>query len=151
MKHNQRFLALLLLALVVHVSGLAQTSTSRVEKQHQATAFMKAHLAQTEELILRSLNSPFENEGLNAPLQTVRDLEQVFPDYPFVKLIVPLENILNNEQADPTSRMLAALALDELHSDAGDVIIAATANRSENVGVQTLCQALLAQAKTTQP
>lgn len=149
MKHFVKFLSFLTLVLFLGATGLAQTSTSRVEKQHKATAFIKAHLTQTEDHILRALNSPFPDEGLQSPLQTVRDLEQLFPAYSFEKFIIPLENILKNDQVDPTSRMLAALALDELHSDAGDDIITATAIKSDNVGVQTLCKALLAKAKSS--
>ncbi len=136
------------LLVVMSVTGSAQNPTSRIEKQHRATVFMRSHLTQTEDLILRALKSPFENEGLNGPLQTLRDLEQLFPDYPFEKLIGPLDEILKNEKADPKSRMLAALALDELHSDAGDIIIKNIADKLENSEVKTLCNALLTSAKT---
>jgi hypothetical protein len=141
------FLSILALVLFVSESGQAQKPTSRVEKQHHATTFIKSHLKQTEDRMLSALNAPFENEGLNGPLQTVRDLEQLFPDYPFEKLLVPLENILKNEQADPTSRMLAALAIDELHSDAGDSVIKNVAEKLENTEVKLLCKALLFNAK----
>lgn len=54
---------------------------------------------------------------------------------------------LKNERVDPTSRMLTALALDELHSDAGDLVVKAVAEKCDDSGVQNLCKALLTMAK----
>jgi hypothetical protein len=76
-------------------------------------------------------------------LQTLRDLEQIFPVYQFSKLLAPLESLLKDEKADPVARRLAALALDELHSDAGDAVIREVAGGSDDRGLQTLCEALL--------
>ena len=148
MKQYLALLSLLLLVLFGNATAQTRKTTARVEKQHKATAFMKEHLKQTEDETLKNLQSPFENQGLNGPLQTVRELEQFFPDYPFEKLLLPLENILKDEQAEPSSRMLAALALDELHSDAGDLVVKAVADKCDNSGVQSLCKALLGRGKT---
>ena len=76
-------------------------------------------------------------------LQTLRELEHVFPAYPFDSLLVPLENVMKNEKSDRVARRLAALALDELHSDAGDAEIQAVADTCDDPGLQSLCQALL--------
>jgi hypothetical protein len=81
-------------------------------------------------------------------LQDLRELEQIFPGYPFAKLLVPLEDIVKDEQADGVSRTLATLALDELHSDAGDAVIKQVANSSNDKGLQTLCIALLVRGAT---
>ena len=148
MRQYLAFLSLLLLVLFGNASAQTHISTARVEKQHKATAFMKEHLKDTENQTLKNLQSPFGNEGINGALQTVRELEQFFPNYPFEKFLLPLENILKDEQAEATSRMLAALALDELHSDAGDLVVKAVADKCENSGVQHLCKALLSTAKT---
>jgi hypothetical protein len=67
----------------------------------------------------------------------------LFPEYPFSTIITPLETILKESTSDPIARRLAALALDELHSDAGDAIIKNVADMSDDKGLQTLCQALL--------
>ena len=76
-------------------------------------------------------------------VQTFRDLEQMFPKYSFASSLEPLGNKLKDEKADPTVRMLAALALDELHSDAGDAIISEVAGSSTDEGLKSLCSALL--------
>jgi len=142
---RKHILAIAMLLIVVVLSTTAQTRkpTSRLEKQHTSITFVKERLNKTETGLVGILEKPFANEGLNPPLQTIRDLVQLFPDYAFSKLIPPLKNILRDNTADPTSRMLAALALDELHSDSGDLVIKEMAEKSENVGIQTLCKALL--------
>ena len=50
---------------------------------------------------------------------------------------------MKDETSDSIARRLAALALDELHSDAGDAVIKDVADKSDDKGLQTLCQALL--------
>jgi hypothetical protein len=117
-------------------------STTRLEKQHSPSRFLKEHLEQTEASILQALQGA--NPGSQrAAIQTLRDLEQLFPEYPFATLLTPLEKILKEEESDPIARKLAALALDELHSDAGDAIIREVANASDDKGLQSLCEALL--------
>jgi hypothetical protein len=117
-------------------------STTRLEKQHKPSSFLKEHLKQTEESILQSLQTGNVGSQRSA-IQTLRDLEQMFPEYPFSALLAPLEKILKDEKADSVSRRLAALALDELHSDAGDAVIQEVAGACDDKGLQTLCQALL--------
>jgi hypothetical protein len=118
-----------------------KVSSTRFEKQHKISRFVEKHLPQTEMSLLVSIN------GKNAPaqqsaLQTLRELERLFPDYPFDSLLVPLEVLLKDTKADILSRTLAALALDDLHSDAGDAIIKDMLNE-ENKELQTLCNALM--------
>jgi hypothetical protein len=67
----------------------------------------------------------------------------MFPQYPFQASLAPLGKKLKDEKADPTVRCLAALALDELHSNAGDAVIRDVAGSSQDKGLQTLCNALL--------
>lgn len=76
-------------------------------------------------------------------IQSLRELMQLAPEYPFSTLIAPLDSVLNNEQTDQIVRWLSALALDELHSDAGDAAIKAMSTHSKDKGLQTLCTALL--------
>ena len=117
-------------------------STNRIQKQHNYTQFQKTQMKASEASILAAMNS--QSVGLQqTAMQTLRDLEQLDPDYPFGSLIAPLGEKLLSEQTDPTVRVLAALALDELHSNAGDAIIRAVAEKSQNPDVQNLCRALL--------
>ena len=139
----KRVLFFLTVVLAVGVAAsLAQNlSTTRLEKQHGASHFQKSHLKQTEASLLMSLDSTWQGDQ-QAAIQTVRDLEQMFPTYEFASLIKPLERILKDANGDPVARRLAALALDELHSDAGDAVIYDVASASDDKGLQTLCKAL---------
>jgi hypothetical protein len=134
-------LAVGLLLVAVSVQAQETKSTSRVEQQHKYTHFQKGQMKQSEASLLAAIESP--STGLQqTAIQSMRDLEQMDTAYPFSSLIGPLSEKLKNEKADKVVRMLAALALDELHSDAGDAAIRSVAENSTDTGLQTLCQAL---------
>jgi hypothetical protein len=136
-------LAAALIILVASAQGQESKSTTHLEKQHNLdTRFLRAHLKQTEESLVPALKDTVVNRQITA-VQDIRELEQVFPEYPFSVLLKPLEERLGDENTDPVVRRLVALALDELHSDAGDAIIKATADSSQDKDLQTLCKALL--------
>lgn len=120
--------------------------TTRLEAQHKPTTSMGKRLAQYEENLLKTLES--DNPAVQAQaVQTIRELEQMFPKYPFKSSLAPLEAKLKDEKADGIVRRLAALALDELHSDAGDAVIKDVATSSQDVGLQILCKALLVRSQ----
>lgn len=132
----------LLLFITLSAHAQEEKSTARIEQQHKISHFQAGQMKSSEAGILQGLesNSPRLQQ---TSIQTLRELMQLAPDYPFNTLMAPLEKALNNEQADRTVRWLSALALDELHSDAGDKAIRAMATNSTDKGLQTLCQALL--------
>jgi hypothetical protein len=144
-------LQILCKALLIE-SGLDRSTTSsidpsepttRFEKQHKLAArFLREHLKQTEQSLSLALKDTVVNRQITA-VQDIRELEQVFPAYPFSLTLGPLEERLTDEKTDPVVRRLAALALDELHSDAGDAIIKARADSSRDKDLQLLCKALL--------
>jgi hypothetical protein len=103
---------------------------------------MKEHLKQSEVNLVTLLEGK-SVETQRGAIQTLRDMEQLFPVYPFSSIIKPLETILKEETSDRIARRLAALALDELHSDAGDAVIKDVSEKSDDLGLQSLCQALL--------
>jgi len=140
----KRVLISIILSLAVVCAALQaqELSTTRLEKQHGPTRFQRAILPQTEATILLSLDSTWQGDRRSA-LQSARYLEQLFPSYPFASWIKPLERILKDENADPVTRRLAALALDDLHSDAGDAVIKEVSMSCEDKGLQTLCNALV--------
>jgi hypothetical protein len=80
--------------------------------------------------------------------QLVRDLKSIRPEEALTQTVVPLMGVLKDEQADPASRILAALALNTLESDKGDYAIARTAQFTDNQKVKHLCS-WLAYAKKT--
>jgi HEAT repeat protein len=134
-------LALPLLLLAAGVQAQDTMSTSRIEAQHKPPSSMAAHVPQYETNLVKMLDN--ENLAVQAQaVQTIRDLEQMFPKYSFKLSLAPLEKKLKDENADVSVRLLTALALDELHSDAGDAVIKDVANSSQNKGLQTLCTAL---------
>jgi hypothetical protein len=107
---------------------------------------MANRLPEYEANLLVSLKS--ENPVVQAQaIQTIRELEQMFPKYPFAASIGPLSTKVKDENADGVVRRLAALALDELHSDAGDIVIRDVAGSSQDKGLQSLCNALLVRSQ----
>jgi hypothetical protein len=142
MKHPFLSLAVALLALYIMAPAQEVKSTTRLEKQHKTTHFMKSHLKESELNLVATVQGK-SVESQRGAIQTLRDMEQLFPEYPFASIITPLETILKDETSDSIARRLAALALDELHSDAGDAVIKDVADKSDDKGLQTLCQALL--------
>jgi hypothetical protein len=136
-----------LCVLAVAAQGQETSATTRIEKQHKTSRFQGQHMKQTEATILQALegNSPGVQQS---SVQTLRELEQMYPAYSFSTLVMPLGDLLNNIHADGVVRRLAALALDELHSDAGDAAIKNVANANDDKGLQTLCSALLVRSNT---
>jgi HEAT repeat protein len=137
-------LALMVFSTAVHAQE--NMSTTRIETQHKLLSSKGKRLAQYEENLLKTLES--ENPTVQAQaVQAIRDLEQMYPKYPFKASLAPLTAKLKDENADGIVRRLAALALDELHSDAGDAVIKDVASSSQDKGLQTLCNALMVRSQ----
>jgi hypothetical protein len=138
--------AMALMVSATTVQGQEARSTTRIEAQHKPPSSMEKRLPEYEVNLLKTLGS--QNPTVQAQaVQTIRDLEQMFPRYAFNALLSPLEAKLKDEKADTMVRHLAALALDELHSDAGDAVIREVASACQDKGVQTLCKALLVKSQ----
>jgi len=134
--------AIALIVCATAVQAQDSLSTTRIEAQHKPPSSMGKRLAQHEENLLHALETGNPTVQAQA-VQTIRDLEQMFPKYSFKSSLAPLEAKLKDENADGTVRCLAALALDELHSDAADAVIREVASSSRDKGLQALCNALL--------
>ena len=142
MKRIISLLALTLIVLAVTVQAQESKSSTRLQAQHKYnTRFLEKHLKQTEASLVKALDDSSVGMQKNS-LQTIRELEQIFPEYPFSSLLIPLENKLRDENANGVVRMLVAIALDGLHSDAGDAIVKETSVSSKDNGLKTLCEAL---------
>jgi len=142
MKRRVMFLVASIVLVAILAPAQEQKSTTRVELQHHLTRFQKGHMKESEESLREAIESP-RVELQQTGIQAVRELEQLDTSYPFSRLIGPLSEKLEDEKADGTVRMLAALALDELHSDAGDGAIRSVAVKAADNGLKELCQALL--------
>jgi len=135
-------ISLTLASAIVCITLQAQVpSTTRLEKQHGPTRFEKSHLEQMEAQLVCDLDS-ISTGNQTVVIQDIRYLEQLFPSHPFASFIEPLGRTLKNTSADPVARKLAALALDELHSNAGDAIINEVSDTPEDKDLATLCKAL---------
>lgn len=135
------FLAILLALAFAFTSLNAQNANTRLQKQHDVTKFMKAHLSSSIEMIARALEDKQYNMRLSA-LQTTRQLEQLFPEESFSRLIQPLITIVNNSGLETETRVLAAITLDQLHSDKGDAAIFMAAQNCDDATIKNLCQAI---------
>lgn len=136
-----RVMNLVLLSAVLFTAlGYAQSRPTRFSKQHNSY-FVREHLDQSVQMILQALQNQ-NPSNVSSAVQTIREIEQVFPDEPFTSFISPLGNILKNENSETSTRVLSAVALDELHSDAGDQIIFEVAKNTTNPTVKNICTAL---------
>jgi hypothetical protein len=134
-------LNLVLLSFVLFTAiGYAQSRPSRFTEQHNSY-FVKDHLDETVQMILKAVNNP-NPAYVSSAVQTIREIEQVFPDEPFTSFVSPLSNILQDEKSETSTRVLSAIALDELHSNTGDNVIYEVAKKTPNQTVKSICTAL---------
>lgn len=133
--------AILLTAALAFTSINAQSTSTRLQKQHDVTKFMKAHLTSSIEMLNRALENKQYNMKLSA-LQTIRQLEQIFPEESFSSLIEPLITVINDNGIETETRALAAITLDQLHSDKGDEALFLVGQNCQNRTIKNLCQAI---------
>jgi hypothetical protein len=111
---------------------LAQEQGDRVK------SLSAERLDQIEKSLVNALESNIPGMQASAA-QTVRDLKALLPDREFSRLVIPLMRIVKNEDGHACSRIVAALALSELHSDMGDFAIAREAKFSDCKRMQHIC------------
>ena len=132
--------SLLILGIILMLKVNAQDNSTRFEQQHHKS-YIESHLKQTGQMLFSSLES--NNVGIvSSSVQTIRELEQIFPTYKFDSLLDPLITLIENENSDTQVRILSALALDELHSEKGDKVIYTVAKQTNNQSVKDICIAL---------
>jgi hypothetical protein len=132
--------SVILLVVLFMAIGYAQSRPTRFTKQHNSY-FVKEHLDQSVHMILQALQN--QNPAyVSSAVQTIREIEQVFPDEPFTSFVSPLSNILKNEKSETSTRVLSAIALDELHSNTGDKVIYTVAKNTSDPTVKNICTAL---------
>lgn len=145
MKHV--IMLIMVLSAMLCITVNAQNKTTRFEKQHHSK-FIESHLKQTEEMLLKSFKS--DQMGIvSSSVQTLRELEQIFPENEFSSLTDPLMNLVKDENKDTQVRILSALALDGLHSDKGDKVIYDVAKSTNNKSVKDICAALAIESLKT--
>jgi hypothetical protein len=137
------FFSVLILLMIPVLQILAQSELTRFQKQHH-THFIESHLMQSEEMLLKA----FKSDAIGmipSSLQTLIQLQEVFPEYEFSSLLEPLINLVRDENLDTQVRMLAALALNDLHTEKGDKVINDVASKTNNQSVKDICFTLSAE------
>ena len=130
------------LFLVVVFAAFAP-STHAQNDNGRAPRFTQEKLNVIERNLVIALETP--SPGMQASAaQTVRDLKELSPEYSFSRLVIPLMRIVKDEAAEIGPRILASLALEELHSEMGDYAIKRTAQFTDCNRMQHLCMALTA-------
>ena len=64
----------------------------------------------------------------------------MMPKRDFESLVIPLMAVVKNDKADESARVLAAMALHDLHSAKGDYAIEKAAEDAGTPGLQKTCQ-----------
>jgi len=139
----KRLLLLPVLGIVVFAVSLqAQTDVSRFQKQH-GTELNRKNLKVTQEMLLIAIES--NNPVMVASaLQTLRELELVFPKESFDTMINPLIKIAKNEEFEIVPRILALFALENFHSDICDSAIKELHKSTGNKTIKDICGAMFA-------
>ncbi len=133
-------LSMSLLFFFASTLSFAQDRPTRFSEQHNSET-LKKNLKNTEKMLLQHLQDGSTNVKLSS-VQTLWELEQIFPDNSFSTFVKPLMDIVKNEKLGVQLRITAAIALDELHSDIGDHAIYEAANNSTNESVRNVCIAI---------
>ncbi len=71
--------------------------------------------------------------------QLVRDLHSIRPEQSFDACVIPLMAILKNEEAESSTRILAALALNQLGSSMGHFAVERTASFTSDSRLKYIC------------
>jgi len=109
-----------------------------LDEARTAGRFITVAIEQSEKSLKTALEAPSPGLQLSAA-NTTRQLKELLPNREFSSLIIPLMRIVKDEDAGTTHRIVAAIALHELHSGKGDFAIARTAKFTENPGVKNIC------------
>lgn len=133
-------LSIVLLFFFTSALSFAQDRPVRFLGQHKSH-FAKEHLKQTEKMLIQHLQNDSTNSVLSA-VQAIWELEQIFPTEPFSSFILPLIDIVKNEESEPQLRILSTLALDGLHSDQGDKVIFEASKNTTDESFKNVCIAI---------
>lgn len=126
-------------AIIVAVAVLIAASATRAQYNgDQVLRFKNATIEQTEKSLIQALESNSPGLQVSAAI-TVRELKTLFPDRSFSSLVIPLMRIVKDEDGEGCSRVVAALALHDLHSAIGDYAISRAAQFAECSQLKRAC------------
>ena len=116
---TRTFLSMVLGMILFAITIQAHNDISRFQKHHNSK-FNKKNLKGTQEMLIKSLESS-NPQMIASAAQTVRELQQIFPNENFDIMLDPLTKIVKDENGETSSRILSLFALESFHSDIGDV------------------------------
>ena len=132
----------LLLIVVAASLVLSGSAIASPPPDASTTRFTAQKLAVIEDNLLACLTSGYPGSRASAAL-AVRELKQVAPEYGFNRLIIPLMQIVKDENCDVASRITASLALHAIQSGRGDYAIKMTARFTEVERIKRICENLV--------
>ena len=101
---------------------LSEATVLAQEPDRVAGLFKNATIEQTEKSIIAALESNCPGREMGAAL-TIRELKALMPERSFSCFVIPLMRVMKNESAEHCTRVVAAIALADLHSERGDFAI----------------------------
>ena len=137
---SRNLLSIMLGLILFAITIQAQSDINRFQKQHR-TNFNKKNLKSTQEMLVKSLESSNSNMVASAA-QTVRELQQIFPEESFSSMLNPLINVVKAENGETSTRILALFALESLHNDEGDAVIKEIQKSTTNNTIREICNAM---------
>lgn len=136
----RNFLSLVLGVILFAITIQAQSDITRFQKQHN-TKFNKKNLKGTQEMLIKSLESG-QPKMISSAAQTVRELQQIFPEESFSSMLNPLIKVVKDENGETVSRILTLFAIESMHSDDGDAAIKELQNSTSNITLREICNAM---------
>ncbi len=126
-------------AMFVFVLVAFAVMTAHAQESKPAAApFTRATVEQTEKSLINALESNSEGLQISAAL-TVRELKTMMPERSFSSLVIPLMRIVKDDNASSASRVIAAIALSDLHSAMGDYAISRETNFTGDAALKHAC------------
>jgi hypothetical protein len=145
---SRTFLSLVLGLILLTFSIQAQSDISRFQKQHNSK-FNKKNLKSTQEMLIQALESG-NTQMIASAAQTLRELEQIFPNENFDLMLNPLTKIVKDENGETTTRILSLFALESFHSDVADASIKDVQNSTSNITLREICNAMTVEDMTAE-
>ena len=145
MKGNKRFFAA---ALCLLAGGmLCAASAFAGENGEYVGSLPQEKIDLIEQNIVNALQSGIPGMQADAA-QLVRDLRNLRPEQPFSGSVIPLMALLKDEEGETGTRILAALALDQLESEKGHFAVARMASFTSDARVKHVCTWLAYERQT---
>ena len=130
---------------IVIYAAVALTMAAITVSAHPSSPARVVHdLARIEENLLRALNNSKSRSMQESAAQLVIQLETLVPGESLDAFTTPLVTIVNDEGAGTQTRLVAAIALDGLHSEVGNGVLSQLARSSDDRSLVQLCSALVA-------